>query len=99
MNQITSEILEEFKVYMKIGDDEDDNLTRILESSIEDLIFMCGEFDIAKSKRFKSLVFDHARYTYNDAAEYFAKNFQSKINSLGLEAVINYVEGEENEGQ
>ena len=92
MNEITTEILEEFKLKMKLGDDEDDNLKSILEASVEDLVFMCGEFDIQESKRFKSLVFDHARYSYNDAAEYFNKNFQSKINSLGLEKVINYVE-------
>lgn len=87
-NEITEELLAEFKERMKLSDDEDSNLTRILESSIEDLIVMCGEYDVHVTKRFKTLVFEHARYTYNDALEFFGDNFQSKITELGISKAI-----------
>lgn len=84
MNEITVELLAEFKERMKLSDDEDENLTRILSASIEDLIDKCGNYDIQSSARFKELVFERARYVYNDAIEYFNMNFLTQINSLAL---------------
>lgn len=86
MNEITLEVVEEFKMRMKLGDDENDNLKSILENSVEDLLVKCGQFDIATSKRFKELVFERSRYVYNDALEYFDTNFIRQINSLGFES-------------
>lgn len=83
-NEVTEELLAEFKERMKLGDDEDSNLTRILNASIEDLIDKCGEYDVHTSERFKELVFERSRYAYNDALEFFDSNFQSQILKLGL---------------
>lgn len=63
---------------------EDDNLKRMLSSSILDLKDKCGDFDIEKNERAKELVFERSRYAYNDALEYFNDNFLSQINSLAL---------------
>ena len=93
-NEITTEVLEEFKLRMKLdGNDEDLNLTRILSSSVEDLLVKCGPlYDIESSYTFKELVFERSRYVYNDALEYFDSNFLSQITNLALvaeEPVIN----------
>ncbi len=84
MNEITVELLAEFKERMKLSDDEDSNLTRILEASVEDLLDKCGSYDINTSARFKELVFERSRYAYNDALEYFNMNFLTQINSLAI---------------
>ena len=84
MNEITVELLAEFKERMKLSDEEDSNLTRILKASIEDLIDKCGQYDVHTSERFKELVFERSRYAYNDALEYFDDNFVSQITTLGL---------------
>lgn len=81
---ITPEVLEEFKERMHIDGDEDANLTRILTASVKALIGMCGKYDIEEDEVFKELVFERARYVYNDAAEYFKKNFLTEINSLSM---------------
>ena len=88
MNEITEELLAEFKERMKLGDDEDGNLTRILSASVEDLIEKCGNSDVYTSGRFKELVFERSRYAYNDAIEFFNSNFQSQINSLAISKAI-----------
>lgn len=93
-NDITTEVLEEFKIRMKLdGNDEDLNLTRILLSSVEDLLIKCGPlYEIENSNNFKELVFERSRYVYNDALEYFDTNFLSQITNLALvaeEPVIN----------
>lgn len=92
MNEITKELLAEFKERMKLSDDEDANLTRILKASIEDLIDKCGQYDVNTSERFKELVFERSRYAYNDALEYFNDNFQSQITTLAISAALT-VEG------
>lgn len=84
MNEITEELLAEFKERMKLSDDEDNNLTRTLKASIEDLLEKCGDYDVHTSERFKELVFERSRYAYNDALEYFDKNFLSQITALGI---------------
>lgn len=81
---ITDEILKEYKDRMHLGDDEDENLRRILSASNTALKRMCGEYDISIDEEFKELVFERSRYVYNDALEYFDDNFLSNINDLGI---------------
>ncbi|MED3090130.1 hypothetical protein [Bacillus toyonensis] len=81
---ISNEILQQFKDRMRLGDDEDANLRRILFASNEALIKVCGSYDINKDETFKELVFERSRYAYNDALEYFSKNFLTEINSFGI---------------
>jgi hypothetical protein len=93
---ITDQIIFEFKDRMRIGNYEDDNLKRILEASEQDLIVKCGEFNIASHPGFRELVFERARYVYNDALEFFQTNFQSQINALGMEKALSTIHVDEN---
>lgn len=83
MSAITSEIVEEFKLRMHLDDDEDGNLQGILERSVAALKRACGDYDLSDPV-FKELVFERARYAYNDALEYFYTNFITQINNLML---------------
>ena len=83
-SEITPEIVEEFMLRMHLDDDEDGNLSRILEASRVDLTRICGDYDIKKDEVFKELVFERSRYAYNDALEYFYTNFVTQINNLML---------------
>ncbi|MBK5471436.1 hypothetical protein JFU54_12980 [Bacillus sp. TH19] len=87
---ISNEILQEFKDRMHLGDDEDDNLKRILSTSNKALLRICGDYDINndEAEEFKELVFERSRYVYNDALEYFDQNFLSQINSLGIDKAL-----------
>ncbi|HHT7154011.1 TPA: hypothetical protein ACTZ42_003772 [Bacillus cereus] len=85
---ISDEILQEFKDRMHLGDEEDDNLKRILSTSNKALLRVCGNYDVNKDEEFKELVFERSRYVYNDALEYFDKNFLSQINSLGIDKAL-----------
>ncbi|MED2792111.1 hypothetical protein P4256_10205 [Bacillus wiedmannii] len=85
---ISDEIVKQFKDRMRLGDDEDDNLRRILFASNEALIKLCGSYDINKDETFKELIFERSRYVYNDALEYFSKNFLTEINSFGIAKAI-----------
>ncbi|MED3036068.1 hypothetical protein CBR56_25375 [Bacillus thuringiensis] len=85
---ISDEILQQFKDRMHLGDDEDDNLKRILSASNKALLRVCGNYDLNNDEEFKELVFERSRYVYNDALEYFDKNFLSQINSLGVEKAL-----------
>ncbi len=87
MTAITQEIVEEFKSRMHLDDDENGNLQRILEESYEALREDCGEYEITH-KRFKGLVFERARYVYNDALEYFSDNFLTEINTLSINKAL-----------
>lgn len=88
MNEITEELLAEFKERMKLSDEEDDNLTRILDASERDLFEICGRRDIKTDAVYKELVFERSRYAYNDALEYFDRNFQHRINKLAVESAM-----------
>lgn len=88
VNEITEELLNEFKERMKLGDDEDLNLTRILKTSVEDLKDKCGTYDVHTSERFKELVFERSRYAYNDAIEYFDNNFLTQLTNLNISKSI-----------
>lgn len=89
---ITPDILQEFKDRMHLDDGEDGNLTRILKASVEDLIKICGEYDIQTNEVFKELVFERSRYAYNDALEYFYTNFLTQINNLNLGKALEAIE-------
>ncbi|EJR74871.1 hypothetical protein IK7_01695 [Bacillus cereus VD156] len=85
---ISNEILQQFKDRMHLGDEEDDNLKRILSTSNKALLRICGNYDLNDDEEFKELVFERSRYVYNDALEYFDKNFLSQINSLGIDKAL-----------
>ncbi|MEK5215311.1 hypothetical protein [Psychrobacillus sp. FSL H8-0487] len=95
---VTPEILNEFKERMRLGDDEDSNLLRILLSSLQALTKVCGDYDIQTDETFKELVFERSRYAYNDSLEYFNDNFLSMINSLGISKALDEIvlEGDAN---
>lgn len=95
MNEITPELLSEFKERMKLGDDEDDNLTRILKASNDDLQRICGDYDINTHEVFKELVFERSRYVYNDALEYFHNNFLTQLNNLNIDKALESSEVDE----
>jgi hypothetical protein len=83
-NEITQELIVEFMERMRLTDDESTNLTRILKTSIEDLINKCGDYDVHTNEVFKELVFERSRYAYNDAIEYFDGNFVGQLINLAL---------------
>ncbi|QWU46371.1 hypothetical protein [Bacillus sp. NP247] len=85
---ISNEILQQFKDRMRLGDDEDDNLKRILFVSNKALVKICGSYDINNDEAFKELVFERSRYVYNDALEYFNSNFLTMINSFSIEKAL-----------
>ncbi|MEK3729695.1 hypothetical protein [Lysinibacillus sp. FSL W8-0953] len=95
MHEITPELLSEFKERMKLGDDEDDNLTRILKASNDDLQRICGDYDINTHEVFKELVFERSRYVYNDALEYFHTNFLTQLNNLNIAKALESSEVDE----
>lgn len=85
---VTQELLNEFKERLHIShSSEDDNLKRLLSFSISDLQEKCGPFNVEENERAKELVFERARYAYNDALEFFDDNFLSQITSLGLSLI------------
>ncbi|MCG6184246.1 hypothetical protein H1215_15445 [Anoxybacillus sp. LAT_38] len=92
---ITPDILKEFKERMKLGDEEDENLIRILSASNKSLIRICGDYDISQDEEFKELVFERARYVYNDALEYFQTNFLTQINDLRIAKALEEISLEE----
>ncbi|MBJ8113836.1 hypothetical protein JDS99_30540, partial [Bacillus cereus group sp. N6] len=61
---ISDGILQQFKDRMHLGDEEDDNLRRILFASNKALIKVCGAYDINEDETFKELVFERSRYVY-----------------------------------
>jgi hypothetical protein len=77
-------ILEDFKERMHLGNEEDENLRRILSASVVALKKSCGDFDLEKDEDFRELVFERSRYVYNDALEYFSQNFITEINNLSI---------------
>lgn len=83
---ITPEILKEFKERMHISHSaEDDNLTRLLSFSYADIQAKCGTFNLVDNERGKELVFERTRYVYNDALEFFDTNFLSQLTSFGFD--------------
>lgn len=77
-------VLEEFKERMKIShSSEDENLKRLLSSSLIALNQSCGTFGFDNLQG-KELVFERARYAYNDSLEFFAANFLTEIINLSI---------------
>lgn len=91
---IASDILIQFKERMHLEGDEDANLGRILSASEKELKRICGDYDIEQDEVFKELVFERSRYVYNDALEYFNKNFLTEINNLGMAKALDEIVGE-----
>lgn len=82
--EATKTVLEEFKERMKISHSaEDDNLERLLSSSLIALNQSCGTFGYDNPQG-KELVFERARYAYNDSLEFFANNFLTEITNLAI---------------
>nr|DAS93004.1 MAG TPA: Head Tail Connector Protein [Caudoviricetes sp.]DAY08855.1 MAG TPA: Head Tail Connector Protein [Caudoviricetes sp.] len=83
MIDVSETLLKQFKDKLHIlHDDDDDNLKRLLSFSYSVLCEKCGFFDIENNEQGKSLVFERARYEYNDKLEYFDINFLGEISSL-----------------
>jgi hypothetical protein len=85
---IAPDILKQFKERMKLGNDEDENLTFILTASLRDLMHICGDYDINSEEEFRELVFERSRYVYNDALEFFHQNFLTQINNLSIRKAL-----------
>ncbi|MGM9930975.1 phage gp6-like head-tail connector protein [Pradoshia sp.] len=82
---VAPQIVEQFKERMHITHSmEDGNLERLLSSSYEAIKRDCGEFDINSNLSGKELVFERARYTYNDALEFFQGNFLKELHSFSF---------------
>lgn len=91
---VTSKEIAEFKERMHgLSNDEDDNLIRILSTCVGDLQEKCGDYNF-EDDSFKELVFERARYVYNDALEFFNKNFQDQINQLGMRKALKEIASE-----
>ena len=77
--------LKTFKDRMRIfHDGEDDNLSKMLESSESAILSLVGSKDSADS-RVRELILERARYAYNDQVEFFYGNFQGDLMALSLE--------------
>lgn len=87
-------LLEKVKEYLKIDwDDEDSNLTGIIERGKSNLQELTGTtLDFENEGQPKALLLDYCRYAYNNALEYFEENFHKEIVRLQYtEAVKEHV--------
>lgn len=97
MENITDDLLIEFKHYTKISHDtEDEYLKNLLKKSYSNLVSRFGEFDIYENLEGQDLVFARSRYAYEDLLEYFNDNYQDDLISFGLNNVIGSVNNENN---
>ncbi|MGE6370642.1 head-tail connector protein [Planococcus kocurii] len=93
MNEITPDILNEFKERMHISHSaEDANLTRLLKTSLAYAERVCGVFDVTSHDEARELIFERSRYAYNDSLEFFETNFLSMIQGLSLSLLPEVVE-------
>lgn len=77
-------LLDAFKGRMRIfHDGEDDNLSRMLESSEQAIFQTVGTTN--HNPRVRELILERARYAYNDQVEFFYQNFQGDLMALSLE--------------
>lgn len=87
-------LLKAFKDRMRIfHSGEDENLSRMLESSEAAIYSLVGSKDTS-DPRVRELVIERARYAYNDQVEFFYGNFQGDLMALSLE---NYKPEEKND--
>lgn len=92
---ITPTLVEEFKQRMHISHGaEDANLQRHLRNAEAAIIRMVGAVDITTNFEAQELVFERARYAYNDSLEYFEDNFLGEITALSLTLLPEVVEDE-----
>ena len=63
---------------------EDNNLSKMLESSESVILSLVGSKDYA-DPRVRELILERARYVYNDQVEFFYQNFQGDLMALSLE--------------
>ena len=78
-------LLKAFKERMRIfHSGEDNNLSRMLESSESAILSLVGSNDSA-NPRVRELILERARYAYNDQVEFFYGNFQGDLMALSLE--------------
>ncbi|MFU0768947.1 phage head-tail adapter protein [Staphylococcus pasteuri] len=88
MENITDDLLSEFKDYTKISHDtEDEYLKNLLKKSYSNLVSRFGEFNIYENLEGQDLVFARSRYAYEDLLEYFNDNYQDDLISFGLNNV------------
>lgn len=74
-------LLEKVKEYLKIDwDDEDSNLTGIIERGKSNLQELTGTtLDFENEGQPMALLLDYCRYAYNNALEYYEENFHKEI--------------------
>ena len=78
-------LLKAFKERMRIfHSGEDNNLSRMLESSESAILSLVGSND-STNPRVRELILERARYAYNDQVEFFYGNFQGDLMALSLE--------------
>lgn len=78
-------LLSAFKERMRIfHKGEDNNLSKMLESSESAILSLVGSKDSA-DPRVRELILERARYVYNDQVEFFYGNFQGDLMALSLE--------------
>lgn len=78
-------LLEAFKERMRIfHSGEDNNLSRMLESSESAILSLVGSKDTS-DPRVREFILERARYAYNDQVEFFYGNFQGDLMALSLE--------------
>nr|DAJ31107.1 MAG TPA: Head Tail Connector Protein [Caudoviricetes sp.] len=63
---------------------EDENLSRMLESSEANILSLVGS-QRPTEPRVRELILERARYVYNDQVEFFYENFQGDLMALSLE--------------
>ncbi|WP_425423686.1 phage head-tail adapter protein [Staphylococcus felis] len=89
MQDITGELLKEFKDFAKIShDSEDEYLKNLLKKSYSNLESRFGEFDIYTNLEGQDLVFARTRYAYEDLTEYFNDNYRDDLINFGLNNVV-----------
>ena len=92
MQNVPYELLQEFKDRMHFThNSEDSNLQKLLSFSISAITRRVGAFDINENEGARELVLERTRYAYNDALEYFDKNFESEILSVQLENALSEI--------
>lgn len=92
---ITPKLVEDFKERMHIShSSEDSNLERHLRNAEAAIIRMVGTVDIGTNYEAQELVFERARYAYNDSLEYFEDNFLGELTALSLTLLPEVVEDE-----
>lgn len=83
-DEVPEGILKEFKSRMKISHStEDANLKQLLYASLVALNHACGPFDF-ENVMGKELVFERARYAYNDSLEFFSDHFLTETINLSM---------------